>query len=275
MNCFRIVCLAAAVGALAPAQDKLSFEVASIKPNHSGTRMMGIQFQPGGRMVATNVTVKQLITLAYGIKDGQLSGGPSWIDSDHYDIAAKPDSRATPDQVKEMMQTLLADRFKLTFRKETKEMPVYILTVAKNGPKLEEWKDDGSAGAQPEPGRGPRGRGGMMRLGRGELDSQGTTIANFAEALSRMLGRNVIDQTGLTGKYNFNLKWTPDENQMAMFRGPGDGPKGDAGGGPPPPDPNGPSIFSAVQDQLGLKLEAKKGPVDVYIIGSVEKPTEN
>ena len=274
MKCFRMVLLAAAFCAWGRAQNTPSFEVASIKPNHSGDRRVGFQMQPGGRFAATNITVKQLIFFAYGIKENQLSGGPSWIDSDHYDISAKPEDRATPDQVKLMLRTLLADRFNLVFREETKELPVYVLTVAKNGPKLAESKVPAEP-ANPEPGRGP-GRGGRtMRIGGGVLEAQGVTVSDFTNQLAMILGRNVIDKTGLTGRYDFNLKYTPDESQAAMFRGPGDGPGGGRDGGPPPPDPNGPSIFSAVQEQLGLKLEAQKGPVEVYLIDSIEKPSEN
>ena len=122
----------------------------------------------------------------------------------------------------------------------------------------------------------------MMRMGRGELSAQGVPVFDFSDQLGRVLGRNVIDKTGLTGKYNFTLKWTPDESQLAAFRGPGDGPPGAPGGpagagagAPPPPDSNGPTIFAAIQEQLGLKLEAQKGPVDVYVIDRVEKPAEN
>ena len=118
----------------------------------------------------------------------------------------------------------------------------------------------------------------MMRMGRGELSAQGVPVSDFADQLGRTLGRNVIDKTGLAGKYNFTLKWTPDESQTAAFRGPGDGsgPPGAPGAAAPPPvDSNGPTIFAAIQEQLGLKLEAQKAPVEVYVIDRVEKPAEN
>lgn len=115
-----------------------------------------------------------------------------------------------------------------------------------------------------------------MRFGGGILEAQGVTISDFTDQLAMVLGRNVIDKTGLTGRYDFSLKYTPDENQARMFRGPlGPGPAGAPGAAPPPPDPNGPSIFAALQEQLGLKLDAQKGPVDVYLVQNVEKPTEN
>ena len=283
MKCFRVLLITALTAMCALAQNTPSFEVASIKPNRSGDRRMGIQMAPGGRFVATNVTVKQLIIIAYRIRDQQISGGPSWITSEHYDISAKPEAKATPDQVNLMLRSLLADRFQLTLRKESKEMPVYVLTVAKNGPKLEEAKDQGPAtdDAPAEPGRGPGPGARLMRMGRGELSAQGVAVSDFSDQLGRVLGRNVIDKTGLAGKYNFTLKWTPDDNKNAAFRGPGDGPPGapgapaGAGADAPPPDANGPTIFAAIQEQLGLKLEAQKGPVDIYVIDRVEKPAEN
>jgi uncharacterized protein (TIGR03435 family) len=269
MKCFRIVLLAGAICAWGCAQNAPSFEVASIKLNHSDDRRGGIQMPPGGRFVATGIPVRMLITIAYKIKEHQLSGGPSWLDSERYDISAKPEIKATSDEVLLMLQSMLAERFQLTLRKETKELPVYVLTVAKNGPKMEEWTDGGAAAdGKPEPGRGPM-RGGMMRMGPGQLTAEGIPVSGFVDRLANILGRNVIDKTGLTGKYNFDLKWALDEAQAGMMKAqgaPGDG---------PPPDNNGPSIFSAVQDQLGLKLEAQKGPVEVYVITGIEKPSEN
>jgi uncharacterized protein (TIGR03435 family) len=201
MKCSRIIVLFSLAAAWGLAQNAPSFEVASIKPNRSGDHRIGIQMQPGGRFVGSNVTARQLITMAYDIKDNQISGAPAWVDSDHFDITAKPEEKATSDQVKQMIQTLLADRFKLKFTKETKEMSILVLTVAKSGPKLEEFKP---AEGEAPPGGGRGGRGGrMMMKGRGELETEGASLANFADMLSRMMGRTVIDKTGLTGAYNF------------------------------------------------------------------------
>jgi uncharacterized protein (TIGR03435 family) len=234
------------------------FEVASIKPNHSASGGMLIGMQPGGRFSATNATVKQLIMIAYGIKPQQLSGGPGWADSDRYDVVAKPEGPANQDQIKVMIQGLLADRFKLSLHQDSKEMQIFALVVAKGGPKIEEVK---------EPGPGRRG----IRMGLGLMEAQQTTMPDFAGALSNLAGRTVVDKTGLTGIYNVKLEFTPDESQGRMGRGPGDGKEG----GPPPPDPAGPSLFIAIQEQLGLKLEAQKGEVVTFMIDHVEKPTEN
>ncbi len=260
-----------------------SFEVASIKPNRSGDRRIALMMPPG-RISAKNVTTKFLIEYAYNVKDPQISGGPGWINSERYDVEAKvsdafadqtrklsPDERQ--EQLRLMMQSLLADRFKLTLRRETKELPVFALVVAKNGPKLQESKDvpgpDRLKGADELKGRR------MAMMGRGQLNMTAAPTSLLADALSRQLGRNVVDKTGLKGNYDFTLKWTPDESQGRMFGGPDGGegpPRGEAA---PATDASGPTIFTALQEQLGLKLESQKGPVETLVIESVERPSEN
>jgi len=252
----RILLAAAAIG-LASAQ---AFEVASIKPSEPGGHGVQIQIAPGGRLVAKNVNVKFLIQQAYGVRDFQITGGPGWIGSERYDIVAKPEGEGdvTPDQLKPMIQALLAERFKLTLHRETKELPVYALVVAKNGPKLQEVE-----------GGPTKTKGAQMRMGRGLLNAQAVSMTMLATSLSNQLGRSVIDKTGLTGNYDVKLEWTPDEGQSF-------GPKeGGPEGAPPPPSASGPSIFTAVQEQLGLKLEPQKGPVEILIIDRIEKATEN
>jgi uncharacterized protein (TIGR03435 family) len=266
-----------------------TFDVASVKPNKTGGMGVRIMFQPGGRFTADNITLKFLIRLAYDVQDFQISGGPPWINSDRYNIEAKADGppegdmrRMTEEQRQAdmkrrrlMVQALLADRFKLTLHNESKEGPIYALVVAKNGPKIKELPPQAPAPPddpkdtpdKPDPKH--MGRGGM-RMGRGELTGSGVKLSFLANALSDQVGHKVVDKTGLTGDYDFELKWTPDESQGPGFKGPG-GP----GDGPPPPDPNGPTIFTAVQEQLGLKLESQKGPVDVLVIDHAEKATEN
>ena len=265
------------------ASHSYEYEVASIKPDKSGTNMIRLMYSPGG-LNATNSTVRMLINTAYGVEDNQLSGGPSWLNSEHYDIEAKMDS-ATADALhklsedegrlarQQMLQALLADRFKLAIHRETKELPVYSLVVDKNGLKIQEAKPGDT---YPNGIKGPDGKGGagmMMMNGRGSLTGQGVQIANLVRVLSRQLGRSVVDKTGLTGKYDFALKWTPDESQGAMLRAPAGGQPG--AGGAPPPDSSGPSIFTALQEQLGLKLESQKGPVEILVIDHVERPSEN
>jgi uncharacterized protein (TIGR03435 family) len=265
----------------------LAFEVASIKPNHSADMRTRIMFQPG-RFVANGTSLKMLITLAYNVRDFQISAGPSWLGTDKYDIDAKePDglaeelSKLSPDQRREKMgllvQSLLAERFGLKVSRGTKELPVYALVVAKNGPKIQQAKpgDTYPNGIKTPDGR-VLGHGGMMGLMPGQLIGQGVPLAILVQSLSQQLGRTVLDQTGLKGNYDFTLKWTPDPSMGGtggmMVAPPGGGPAPDA---PPPPDPNGPSIFTAVQEQLGLKLQSTKGPVEIIVIEHVEKPSED
>ncbi len=276
-----VVCIAPAV-AQTPAP---TFDVASVKPNKSGDMGTRIMFQPGGRFTANNITLKMLVRLAYDVQDFQISGGPAWITSDKYDLEARAEEgpqgdmrslteeqrKAEMDRRRQMIQTLLADRFKLTLHKESKEAPIYALVVAKNGPKIkelppEEPKPSDPKDAPDKPDPKHPGRGGM-RMGRGELTGQGIKLSFLAEALSNQVGRTVIDKTGLKGDYSFELKWTPDESHDLGFKGPGDA--------PPPSDANGPSVFTALQEQLGLKLESEKGPVDLLVIDHAEKASEN
>jgi uncharacterized protein (TIGR03435 family) len=272
-----------AICAIACAQDapkpKLHFEAASIKPDASGDMRTAMMMQPGGRYVVTNITAKMLILSSFQLKENQLTGLPSWADSDRYDITAKPENGegVTADDTRAMVRSLLEDRFKFAYHTETKEMPIYALVIAKGGPKLQPasgTKDvfdgrGGPGGLAPPPGG--RGRGAMMRMGRGELSAAGATIATLADQLSRIVGRTVIDKTGLTGNYDFDLKYTDEGGAPMMMRGPG----ADPNAPPPPSETQTGSIFSALQEQLGLKLEAQKGPVDVYIVDHIDKPSEN
>jgi uncharacterized protein (TIGR03435 family) len=267
-----------------------SFEVASIKPDHSGDRRFFVSWQPG-RFNATGMTLKFLITMAYDVKDFQVSGGPSWVNTERYDIDAKePDSIAQEldklprEQWRQladsMLQSLLADRFQLKLTHGTKDLPAYALVVGKSGPKLQAAKPvDTQAVAPSGPGGHPHGP--MMRMGRGEVTGQGVGLSFLASMLSQQLGRTVLDKTRLKGNYDFTLKWTPEQGEGMMMGGPvGGPPPGGPGGGPPSngepaPDASGPSIFTALQEQLGLKLEAIKAPAEVLVIGHVERPSEN
>ncbi len=230
------------------------FEVASIKPSAPGGRGVRIQMAPGGRLDVSNVTLKILIQQAYGVKDFQISGGPGWINSDRYDVVAKADGDVgRAEQLRPLIQKLLADRFQLTIHRDTKELPVYALVVGKNGPKLKESASNGP--------------GAQIRMGRGVINGQAMGMGMLASELSRPLGRTVIDRTGLKGQYEIKLEWTPEDGPG---HGPGDGPES-----APPPDTTGPSLFTALQEQLGLKLESSKGPVEIIVIDRVEKPSEN
>lgn len=264
----------ASCGLWGQAAAPLTFEVASIKPAATDARGTMIRMMPGGGLTVTNATLRLLLTLAYDVRDFQVSGGPGWVGSERYDINAKaersPSSDPVPEdprkmtdeqrktnqeQMRQRLQALLAERFQLAIHRETKEAPVYALVVAKNGPKLQESKEGG-----------PR-----LMMGRGQLNGQGALMEMLATVLSNQLGRPVLDKTGLQGKYDFKLEFTPDPGQAAgPFGGLAPGP--DA---PPPPDPNGPSIFAAIQEQLGLRLDSQKGPVEMIVIDRVEKASEN
>jgi uncharacterized protein (TIGR03435 family) len=260
-----------------------SFEVASIKPNRSGENRTNIMF-PSGRFATTNAGIKRLIAFAYNVRDFQVSGGPSWADSEKYDIDAKvEDSLAgsleklpieqQADQIRLMVQSLLADRFKLRVSHTTKVLPVYALVIAKRGPKLKEAKPGDT---YPNGIKGPDGvaRPGMMRMiGRSDLTGQGVSMEILARQLAFLLGLTVLDQTGLKGNYDFALQWTPEQKTAVMFKGAEDGNPGPANA--PPVDSSGPSLFTAIQEQLGLKLESTKGPVDIIVIDHIERPSEN
>lgn len=258
-----------------------AFDVVSIKPNHNRDGRFRLGSDPG-RFTADNITVKFLLQFAYGVKDAQILGAPGWTDTEHYDIHAKRDEPSAdpqrmlslPDEEalgRQMLQAMLADRFKLVVHHEVKQMPVYVLMVGKNGSKLHESEaaaPEENIPLGPQPPDGPQARHSIRMNGRGSLSAVAQNLDMFADLLSRLAGRPVLNQTGLKGDYDFTLQWTPDEGRGQM---PG-GPPGEAA---PPSDASGPSIFTAVQEQLGLKLEPQKAPVDTIAIDRVERPSEN
>ena len=258
------------------------FEVASIKPAAPDQRGQFIRPSPGGRLNINNMPLKELIVLAWRIQPFQISGEPAWIESARYDISAKSEGNPKQDEIPLMLQSLLADRFQLKIHHETKELPVYALVVAgkdgKFGPRLNESKegsctpyDPSKPPPSPEPGKPPTlGCHGIM-MGPGGLTVGSAPMSEVMPVLSRVLGRTVVDRTGLKGNFDIRLEWTPD---LGQFPPP---PAGVPPGAPPIPqgDPNGPSIFTAIQEQLGLKLESQKGPVDILVIDHVERPSEN
>ena len=244
----------------------LRFETASIKPAPPGTRGSVIGPMPGGGLNAEGVSLKNLIMWAYDVQDYQISGGPSWVGSQLWTIMAKtaPAAAGSPTDgpveyekmtgaqqaqymrsVGKRTQALLAERFQLVLRREMREQTAYILTVAKGGPKMKE--------SAP----------GMIGRSNGEIISRGAQMGNFVRFLAVDLRRPVTDETGLTGTYAFDLKWTPD--RFASVEP----------GGATPSDPAGPTIFTAIEEQLGLRLESRKAPVETLIIERVEKASEN
>jgi uncharacterized protein (TIGR03435 family) len=231
-----------------------AFEVATVKPSPALMKYLGFQFPGGGRFEASQETVKAMVAFAYEVRDFYVSGGPGWAGTDRFEIVAKADASATPVQMRAMLRTLLAERFKLAVRRETKEATVYQLVVAKDGVK--------SSGLT-ESSR----NGGIRFLARGQIEGMGNTMSGLANYLQTLLGEVVVDKTGLTANYDFKLAWTPDESQAGK-------PGAQAGLGNAA-DPGGPSIFTALQEQLGLKLDATKGPVETIVIEHVEKPTDN
>lgn len=249
--------LIAVTASIAPAQ---SFEVASIKPAAPNARGMGFQTEPGGRILMKNVTLRLLVTFAWDIRDHQLIGGPSWLDTEHFDILAKPESEIPRTQEgaqlqRRMVQSLLAERFGFEYHRETRQMPIYALVITKNGPKL--------ATSSPETQK-------ELIMSRGTLEAKNMKTLNLANALASRLGRNVVDKTGLTGDYDFTLEWTPDVGEGMGPKGLPEGPPKEA-----PPVADGPSLFTALQEQLGLRLDSQKGPVEILVIDRAEKPSDN
>ncbi len=261
-----------------PAAPRPEFEVASIKLNKSGDGRAMIMPGRGGRFTTTNVPLQLLITLAYDVKDFQISGAPAWLMSERYDVEAKAEGGVDPpfDTVRAMVQTLLEDRLQFKYHRESKEMPVYALMVAKSG-KLHQ--SEGECGPRPdglppppEPGKVPTPPCGGFFMFPGRLNGQKVPITQLVDVLSRFTGRIVVDKTNLTGKYDINLEYTPDQGQI-LGPPPGGGPNGLLS--LPPIDPNGPSLFTALQEQFGLKLESQKGPVEMIVIDHIERPSEN
>jgi bla regulator protein blaR1 len=260
-----------------------SYDVATVKLSREGSTSETMILISQGKLTSQNFPLKDLIMFAYDVKaNSQISGVPDWVNSAKYDIDAKADEDTTaalkklppdqyPQQVKLMIQALLADRFHLKVSHQTKDMPVYALVIATGGPKLK--KSTGQIpplGSNAPAGDGPRR--GIFSNGHGELEGVNTSLDFFSDRLSRMPevgSRVVIDRTGLTGNYSWTLKWTPETTAPA-FRG------ADDGAPPPPPSDNaGPGLFTALQEQLGLKLEPQKGSVEVLVIDHLERPSAN
>lgn len=244
--------MAAALGALA-ALDKTAFDAASIKPNNSLRRGLMINTTKSGEFVGENVTLRNLIAYAWHVKEFQTLGGPKWADSDYYDVRAKPlDDGDRSDSTNRLrMRALLADRFQLAIHTETRELPVYALVVAKNGPHL-------------TPSQGADARQGIQGK-RGLMECRALSMKAFAEwGLAPRLGSIVLDKTGLEGQFDFDVKYADDSPLKPGAEQP------DA-----PADPSVPSLASAIDMQLGLKLETRKAPVEVIVIDRAEKASAN
>jgi uncharacterized protein (TIGR03435 family) len=223
---------------------RVEFEVATVKPappQPDGSTSYGMSTD-AGRLNYANVTLKDVLEKAYRVQQYQITG-PDWIDTERFDITAKIPDGAARDQVPLMLQSLLADRFKLTLHHETKELPMYALVVAKNGPKFKSIESDADISSN-------------SSRTHWHVEAK-ASMHRFAEFLGEEVGRPVADQTGLSGSYEMTLDWAAD-----------DAPANDATAGP--------SIFTALQEQLGLKLDSTKGPVEMLVIDRAERtPTDN
>jgi uncharacterized protein (TIGR03435 family) len=225
-----------------------AFEVASIRPNVGGddrsvfSRTSLSRSPEGVKLEVRNASLKLCLQRAFDVRAHQISG-PDWLSTTRFDIAARAPVAVTMEEARIMWQALLEDRFKLKLHRETRVLPVYTLVVGKNGPKIRAAEGEGQSGTWE---------------GKGQLTAKKESMARFADALSRRMDRPVVDETGLSGAYDFVLDLLRDESH-----------------GDPGPNYDG-AIFTALQDQLGLKLEAKKQPVEILVIDHAEKlPTEN
>jgi uncharacterized protein (TIGR03435 family) len=224
-----------------------AFEVATIKLHDPNSHRQGFNFE-GSRYVVRNESVGSLIMFAYAIHPKQIAGGPEWVGTDRYDIEGKPDAAGEPSlkQQQEMLQKLLAERFGLKIKRDKRELPVYAITVAKGGPKLKAAADPNAEADQDGEGHGTE----TTQI------YTSATMKDFAMGMNFFMDRPVVDQTGLTGKYDFRVRYTYDEVRAT--------------------DPNAPpGMFTAIQDQLGLKLQPVKTATDVLVIDHVDRPSEN
>jgi uncharacterized protein (TIGR03435 family) len=266
--------------------DLPKFDVATIKPTSDNQGMRSFMFTPDGVSI-TGIPVQMLLTEAFHVEDDHIIGAPGWVKTNRYDVQAKvsPDDAPKLDKLKfderrSMLLPLLVERFNLKYHHETREMNGYALVVAKGGPKmkLSEAQPLPPDTKPPDPNAKPGDPGAprpqqrrMMRFeGRGQLTAEGSDTQMLARVLSQQLGRTVTDKTGLPGNYDYTLQWTPDD---APPPAPG------ANGGPPRSDNGsdavGPSLFTAVQEQLGLKLESTRSTADVIVIDHIDLPSEN
>jgi uncharacterized protein (TIGR03435 family) len=273
--------------AQAPPVESVSFEAASVKPNTSGGNNTSVRRLPGGRFTATNVPVALLLQIAYQLQQFQVQGAPAWLRSDRFDIVARLDGdpqppavgSTQPDRMMLALQTLLADRFKLSVHWETQDLPIYALVLAradgKLGPNIRPAAVDCTAAAAASAAAAKEGRtlnpntpdrvACGMRNSNGRIMFGGYPLSFFANGLSNEVNRAVVDRTGLAGNWDFELTYTRDRARQPDVT--------DAG--PPPADPDGASIFTALQEQLGLKLDSMKGPVRVLVIDRIEQPTSD
>jgi uncharacterized protein (TIGR03435 family) len=278
-----VVCVAQALAQAPAAATAPSFDVASVKPAPPSPdgRIRSFLGGDAGRVNWTNASLRDIIREAYRLKDYQISG-PDWLGTERYNLVAKLPDGAPESQKGPMLQTLLAERFHLTVHREKRYLPAYSLTVAKGGVKMKEFVE-GSEGAAEPVKSGPEaaaqmrgaGKGAAVRTSFGRIQVEGVTSAGLAEILSAHMDRPVVDETSLTATYDVALNWTPETGdgtivsmKIAMARQRGEEVK--------VPEASGPTLPVAIQQQLGLKMDAKKLPIEVLVVDHAEKvPTEN
>jgi uncharacterized protein (TIGR03435 family) len=251
------------------AQDNQAFEVVSVKPSNSGNDQTASLVQPGGRYTAVNVTLRMLVKTAYGVHDDQVVGGPEWINAERFDIAAKaegnPPTSVFRDQARLMLRRALADRFKLVLRSERREIPIYALVLARDdgrlGPQLTGSdaslcagppKAVATAPGAPEPNPPMPCGAGFARPA--HMAARGMEFSTLATSISSWADRVVVDRTGLTGKFDWDLQWAQEPLTPDTTRAPGL------------------SLFTALQEQLGLRLDSQRGLVDVFVVAAAERP---
>jgi uncharacterized protein (TIGR03435 family) len=237
----------------APAAQEPTFEVASIKQNKTASGNSVTTFLSGGVFTAKDATLKDIIQEAYQIIDDErLQGGPGWMISDRWDIAAKPANATKQEEAVLMLQALLVDRFQLKFHRETQDVNGYALTQARDGAKI---RTNTETTCLPP-------CGGTNVSAGGKLTARKVPMSRFVNRLAQIVGRPVVDSTGLTGEFDMDLDWAPDGGQFG-------------GQGREVPDDSRPSLFTALQEQLGLKLEPRKMSREIFVIDHAEKPSEN
>jgi uncharacterized protein (TIGR03435 family) len=241
-------------GQSAGALSKPAFDVVSVKPNHSGAYWFTVNSLKDkvGRFSATNIRLKDLVTVAYGQDEASILGGPAWIQSERYDVEAKVDGQPIGQELLLMLQSLLAERFQLRIHREAREVSQYSLVVERNGPKFgSQFARVENRHCEPDaaPTTGCRG----LRFSPSSITAESVTLAELARALTTIVGNIVVDQTGLDGRYDFNLEWPRSKDIDSL----------------------GDSVRAALGDQLGLRLEARKGPIEMLVIDGAQKPAEN
>ena len=259
------------MAAAAGAQTTPQFEVAAIRPNNSGARAVSIGVPSPGTFRAQNVWLRFLVQVAWDVKDFQVLGGPGWATSDRYDVTAKAAENVQLPEMRPMLKALLEDRFQLTLHTETRQLPVYALVVGKGVLKLRLTSEGSCAMPNPDASSpNPLPVCGNISMSPDGINGVGVSMAQLAAALSNSMQRTVVDQTALTGKFDVHMEWTADQSTPGFWApGLAPAPSADAS------SDGGHSIFTVIREQLGLALEARKGPVTVLVIDHAEKPSPN